>query len=239
VSRRGERIALALSVGLVFFGGYFAIGLGVDPARARSLGTPLDDAIPFVPVSVVAYALVYTMMTLPIFVVRCEPLFRRVALGYLAVVIVSLGWFLAMPVTSAGLRADLTTLDPARFTSWGLRLLYAWDPPLNLFPSAHLAVATLAALVAWQVRRAYGVLAFGMLLPVALSISTVKQHYVVDGVAGAALAAACWAVLVRPHRTPADAAYGWAGPAAFVLLNALVYWGLYLAFLAGTTPWAS
>jgi len=62
---------------IVWASGYYAIALTIDPRAARSLGTALDAAIPFIPATVYLYSWVYTAMLYPLFTVRCIRLFRR------------------------------------------------------------------------------------------------------------------------------------------------------------------
>jgi membrane-associated phospholipid phosphatase len=239
---RGRGRERALLVTLLFGGffiGYYAIAAYVDPARARSLRTPLDDAIPFVAESIYFYAWVYTALFLPLFVVRCQALFRRVIAAYALAVGVSLLVFALYPVGAAGLRPDVATLDPSHFTTWAVRLTYHFDPPVNLFPSVHLAVATLAALIAGTARRGYGLAAGVVVAIIAVSVCSVKQHYVVDGIAGLGLGLAAWLLLVRGHRCVACDAlhYAWRGPALYLVVHFSIYGAVFAAFLSGFAPW--
>ena len=113
------------------------------------------------------------------------------------------------------------------------------DPPYNLFPSVHLAIVTLAALVALKARRVYGAMALVAAGLVAVSIYATKQHFLVDGVAGVMLAVAAYAIFVRTHcSNPGETlAYGWKGPACYAALHAAFTLLLYGAFRAGFAPW--
>jgi hypothetical protein len=238
-----ERLALIAVLFLFTFSGYYAIGLHADPAAAHTLRTPLDDAIPFVPLTIYLYVWIYTAMLYPAFTVRCRGLFRRVAVAYAVAVAVCLVSFALFPVTSLGFRPDLAQLPDARFHEWGVRLNFMLDPPFNLFPSLHVAAATLAALAAAKARRAYGALGALVLGGVSVAVCTVKQHYVADAVAGIALGIAAYAFVLRPfavrHRPVSDVAFGWTGPASYLGFHALVMLGLYALFRAGLRPWAS
>ena len=238
-ARAWERGALTAVLFTLFFVGYYALAALVDPVRAHSLRTSLDDAIPFVPATIYFYAWVYTALFLPLFVVRCQTLFRRVIAAYALVVGVSLLCFAIYPVTSLGLRSEVESLDPARFTSWALRLVYTLDPPYNLFPSVHIAIAILAAGVAWTARRVYGIVAGAAVAVIAVAICTVKQHFVLDGLAGLALGAAVWFALVRGHRCDACTVlhYPWQGPALYLAVHASIYGAVFVVFLAGVAPW--
>jgi len=72
-----EKLALVMLLLIVWASGYYAIALTIDPRAARSLGTALDAAIPFIPATVYLYSWVYTAMLYPLFTVRCIRLFRR------------------------------------------------------------------------------------------------------------------------------------------------------------------
>ncbi len=235
-----ERALLSGALIAYFLLGYFGVGwLAIDPAYARSLATPLDAAIPFVLDSVVVYWSILPMGLLPIFAVREPSLFRRIALAYAIAITVSLAIFVAYPVTSAGLRVDPASFADAGFAGWLLRLLYTLDPPLNLFPSLHLALATLAALAAWRVSRGLGAAALLWTACIAASVCTTKQHFAVDALAGVALAVLVQrAIVVRPRPAFGDGeGFGEAGVALFAALVALFYAGLYGAYLVGVTPW--
>jgi membrane-associated phospholipid phosphatase len=230
-----ERLAIAIAMLLYAFGGYFWIGATVEPASAATLATALDARIPFVPESIYVYASVYLLIALPIFVIDSRALFRRTALAYAVIVTVCLLCFRLSPVSGAALRPDLADVQASPFVLWGLRLNYGLDPPVNLFPSLHVAGATIAAWAAGRARPAYGALAGVLVAAVAIAVCTVKQHYWVDAAAGIALATAVWAALLRPYDLPPGerAARGPGSLAAFGALLAAVYGLLYLAFRAG------
>jgi len=224
-----------------FVVGYFGVGwLATDPAAARSLATPRDAAIPFLLGSVVVYWSILPMGLLPIFGVADRDVFRRVALAYAVTIAVALASFVAFPVTSAGFRPDALAFADAGFPGWLLRLLYFLDPPVNLFPSLHLALAFLAALAVVHVRSPLGAVAVVWTLCIAVSVCTTKQHFAVDALAGIALAALAHFAFVARRRVsaPALATFGARGIALFGALAALFYAGLYGAYLVGVDPWS-
>jgi membrane-associated phospholipid phosphatase len=227
-----------LSIGVVgfFIVGYFGAGLSIDPASARDLGTSLDHRIPFLAASVWVYLWVFPASLLPLFVVRCPRLFRRTLLAYTLAIAASLIVFVAVPVTSIALRADRAALDVTRLSPWAVAVLYRLDPPVNLFPSLHLTIAALAALSAWKAKRTYGAAAFVGVALIAVSICTVKQHFVLDGVGGAVLAGVVYAIVLRPYAPEpgTDPAYGWRGATAYLALLIAVYAGCYAGFLASS-----
>ncbi len=224
---------------------YFVVGFRVLPmtavGRATTLRTALDDKIPFLPWTMYLYAFVYTAMLYPLFVVRCSRLFNRVVLAYFAVLTLSFLCYLAFPVTSVGLRPDSSMLSDHVFHEWGLKLNFALDEPYNLFPSLHLSIATLAMLSAWKASPRLGALALPIVVGVGIAIVTVKQHYVVDGVAALALSAAVYCWILRPYPTRQIAerqrTYGWRGAARYFAFHCAIYLALYGAFRMGVTAW--
>ena len=142
------------------------------------------------------------MALLPLFVVRCRGLFRRTVAAYAAALVGATIVFAVYPVSSETLRVPASVRDGPGVSLWAISQLYRWDPPYNLFPSLHVAVALLAAGAAWKVSKAYGAAALALAVPIGVSILTVKQHFIWDGVAGALLAAAAYGAIIRPYRRP-------------------------------------
>ena len=236
-----SRLVAAALVLLMDAVGYHLVGLSTDTSQAHSLRFWLDDRIPFLPWTVYLYSWVYTAMLYPLFVVRCSGLFRRTVEAYAITIAVSLAVFAAFPVTSVGFRPDPATLDQSVFHNWGVALTFFVDPPTNLFPSLHLSVATLAALIAWRARPLFGWCAAPMVLAVAVSITTMKQHFVLDGVGALAVALFAFRTRIASFDEKRDAtgplAYSWRGPVGYLVFHGLVYLGLYAAFRAGFRPW--
>jgi hypothetical protein len=234
-----ERAALTGAVLAFFLVGYFAIGWLSDPARARSLALPLDARVPFVLGTVIVYWSVLPMGLLPIFVVRDPGLFRRVALAYALAIGASFACFLTFPVTALGFRPDGAAYAGQGFAGWLLRLLHFLDPPMNLFPSLHLALSTLAALAALRVRASFGTAALAWAACILVSVCTTKQHYALDAAAGVALAGSAHLGLVAraAQELPGEPSFGARGVALFAALVALFYGALYGAYLVGLAPW--
>lgn len=230
---------LTLLMAMVF--GYRLVGLTVDPLRARSLATPLDLALPFWPDSIYAYSMVYVCALYPLFSVRSSRLFSRTVVAYGWLMALSLLIFAAFPVTSVDFRADVRGLDLSRLSHWGTRLTYFVDPPTNCFPSMHLSFAVLSMLVAYSARPLWGLVAAPVVASIAVSILTMKQHFIADGLGGALLAGAVWWRQVRPTalqlRGQPGVARSWRGPLLYVALQALFYLVFGLLFLAGWAPW--
>lgn len=242
--RPGEKVGLVLVLFVATFAGYYAVGLTASHDTAKGLPTALDAAIPLVPGAMWLYAWVYTAMFYPAFVIRCPYLFRRAVLSYAVVVVVSLVAWVAYPVTSLTLpgRPPMEAIEPASFPLWGLKLNYTLDPPFNCFPSLHMSIATAAALAAARARRLWGLLAVPPVVGIAVAIVAVKQHWILDGLAGVLLGAVAYAVAVRPARVDGrgedELAYGWQAPAVYLAFHCGVYAVLFALYVAGWAPWA-
>jgi membrane-associated phospholipid phosphatase len=233
-----RRAALTLALGAFFVVGYYTVAFLVDAEDSRSLATPLDEAIPFIASSIYVYAWTYTALLSPLFTVRCPRLFDRVALAYALVIAAALPCFLLFPVSAVSLRAPINALDPSRFSEWGVLLNYTLDPPTNLFPSIHMAIVTVAVAATWRARRAYGLAGLCLAVAIGVSICTVKQHYVLDGVAGVALGLLAYRLAMRSYATRdgEEAAFGWRGPALYLAFHTSIYAALFGVFRSGWLP---
>ena len=228
-----ERAIITIALVIFFIAGYFGIGNSRHPEQARELKTFLDDQIPFIAGSVWTYLLILPSALLPLFVVRCQRLFRRTAVAYAIAITVSLFCFALFPVSSLGLRAGNATLNLERASDWAVATLYSIDPPYNLFPSLHLSIAVLAVFSVWKAAKRYGIAAFVTLVFVAVSVCTVKQHVVLDVAGGGALGGLISFFVLRPYQPQAgiEPAYSWRGPLLYVAFLLLVYTGFYFTWL--------
>lgn len=182
---------------------YMAIAVVTRGSALGVPAVPLDGAIPLEPAWVFVYVSQWVFSFLPVFVVRGTELRRRAVRAFLAIVVVSYAGFLLYPTLAP--RPEAIPGDG--FASWALRYVYGVDPPTNCFPSLHVAYSVLAALTAYRVHRGVGALALGWAGVIALSTLFTKQHYVLDVVAGIALAVGAWALFIRGYRR-ADAIDG-------------------------------
>ena len=228
-----ERAGLTIAVAGFFVTGYFGVGLSRTAPSSVELATRLDARIPFIANSVWVYLWIFPTALIPLFLVKCQRLFRRTALSYAVAIGVSLGFFILLPITSTRLRVAETALDLSHPSHWAVSVVYQLDPPYNLFPSLHLTIAILAAFSAWKAKRLYGIAVFLGMVLVGVSVCTVKQHYLLDVLGGIALAAATAALFLSPYR-PAPSvspAYRWTGPAIYIVFLVLAYAGFYVAYL--------
>jgi membrane-associated phospholipid phosphatase len=171
---------------------YFAITPGGTP-HLPALG--LDRALPVRPAWMLVYASLFLCVLLPLLVVRDQLLFRRTLKAFLTVWIIAFVGFLAYPTVAP----RPTQVPGDGFLPWFLRLFYTLDTPLNCFPSLHVAQSFVAALACFRVHRGVGYAALVWASLIGVSTLYTKQHYVVDVIAGTAMAIVAYALFLRGH----------------------------------------
>jgi membrane-associated phospholipid phosphatase len=205
------RWAAAFTLGLVILVGYTLISTwNVDRfldggLATRALWTRLDRAVPTVPEAIWPYGLYYVLVMMPMFAVRRSRELGEVLTAYLFVTVSAWVAYAVWPV-----RMEYPHLVcGGRFSCEVLLRLWSMDMGVNVMPSLHAAHSALAAAIFWSYRnKAWPLIAVGA---AAVSVAAVltRQHYILDIVAGVALALVGWA-LVRlmfaalvPVREPA------------------------------------
>ena len=156
--------------------------------------------------------------------------------------------------------------NPSRsFTHWGIELLFALDPPRNAFPSLHVALATVISLgvgrslgvaqtPSWHEptmreattttktegeMKALGTpwRAYSWLAAVFVSVLLVRQHYVVDALAGLALGVLAYRVGVGHDGEPhAPGAFERRGAILLAMGVAASYAAIYAVYSSGYVP---
>jgi membrane-associated phospholipid phosphatase len=86
------------------------------------------------------------------------------------------------------------------FFAAALRQNYDLDPPYNCFPSLHVAWAFVSALTSYRVHRGVGLVALLWATIIGVSTLYTKQHYVVDVIAGVAIAYVAYLIFLRGYR---------------------------------------
>lgn len=185
-------LAVRLSVGVGLLVMFAILFLGVnewsaqrvsDGARSFYPEIAADAHIPFVPTLVFGYALYYVWIFLPVVLLRTRAHFYQVMIGYILIQLPAIVVFLLYP--SQMTRPSVGGDDIASLL---VRFLYRMDPGFNLLPSLHVGHSVLVALFFYTFRpKAFPWVAIGTLL-IVLSTVLIKQHVVLDVLAGAALA---------------------------------------------------
>lgn len=172
-----------------FFGiGYFVAGYMLVNwiSQFRSyyidVSVPWDYSIPFIPVFIFGYTLVYLSVVLLYFTMKDMQEFRRTIVAYLLITTVHYIFFLLFPV-KLDFRADFSGLSGLSVEA--TKLYYFIDKPYNCFPSLHVAYSTLAVMCSWKNHHFMRIVFLVMAVIVAISVVFVKQHYMLDVVTGA------------------------------------------------------
>lgn len=164
------------------------------------LQTPLDRAIPFVPVMVIPYLSLIPVIILAAVVFAIAGLRRLQALT-LAVTLAMLVSYLVYAVAQSYV---IRPSPPGRdWLSAAVRHVYALDRPYNDFPSLHTSLAAIVAVLWLRTHRRTGAaIAIWCTLIVASTV-LIHQHYLADVAGGLAVAwlavAASDRILSRIH----------------------------------------
>jgi membrane-associated phospholipid phosphatase len=174
---------VALAVAVYFANEVYDL-LNHGPA-VMNLRTPLDAALPVVPVFVIPYVSLnpYVYASLVLFLIFRTRIYQSAAISFLVAwaVCYSFYFFLQTEV----LRPVLAGSD--LFTRM-IRAVYAGDNYYNDFPSLHTTMSTILAIHWYRADRRLGILAGIWTALIVLSTVLIKQHYVADLAAGLVLA---------------------------------------------------
>jgi len=176
-------ICILLAVGVFLSNELYAI-LNHGPA-VLNLQTPLDIALPVVPVFVIPYVSLnpFVYATLILFLLFRTKVFQSACLAVITVMMISYAFYFF--AQSEVIRPVLLGSD--LFTRM-IRDVYAGDNPFNDFPSLHTSVSTILAIHWLRVNRPLGIVVAIWTALIVASTVLIKQHYVADLVFGLALA---------------------------------------------------
>ena len=179
---------ILLAVGVFLSNELYAL-LNHGPA-VLNLQTPIDTALPVVPIFVIPYVSLnpFVYATLILFLLFRTKVFQSACLAVITVMMISFAFYFF--AQSEVVRPVLLGTD--LFTRM-IRDVYAGDNPFNDFPSLHTSVSTILAIHWWRVDRRVGIpVAIWTMLIVASTV-LIKQHYIADLIFGLALAfSLCW-----------------------------------------------
>lgn len=149
------------------------------------LRTPLDDALPLVPLFVIPYVSLEPVIyfSLIAFLIFRTRIFQSAALSLILAMLVSyLAYFL---LQTEVIRPVVAGSD---LFSRMVRDVYAGDNPYNDFPSLHTSLSTIIAIHWWRTDRRLGIVDAAWTVLIVASTVFVKQHYVADVASGLLLA---------------------------------------------------
>lgn len=152
--------------------------------------TFIDDAIPFLPVTVWPYILMLASNVILPFLIKEDRLFRATLLAYGVAISLNIIIWAAYP--TAFPRPDLPMGDSLSETFY--RWMVDFDKGTNCFPSGHV---TIPAVLVWGLGRQWPnhrPWLYGLLLMGSMTILTTNQHYFWDLLGGLATAGVGMAV---------------------------------------------
>ncbi len=165
---------------------YLSVYFGINWLTSRRTGLhhlslPFEERLPFVPVMILAYVLIYAYFILAFLAIDDLPFFKKVVRAFYLCIHIHFVIFLLFPVEYS--------LRPHVEYAWGgiYRLIsfYYWmDFPYNCFPSMHISNVFLVTYLMERYRSGWGRVLLPIALLVSVSVVLVKQHYIVDVVAG-------------------------------------------------------
>ena len=158
--------------------------LNHGPAR-MILRTPLDNALPVVPVFVVPYDSLYLLIygTLILLLLFRTRIFQTACLALVTVLLISFGIYYV-----AQTEVFRPVISGSDIFSRMVRDVYAGDQPFNDFPSLHNSTSTLMAIFWYRTDKRIGIVVAVWTLLIIASTVLIKQHYLADLVGGILLA---------------------------------------------------
>jgi membrane-associated phospholipid phosphatase len=193
-SRMRVREAILLVVGYAaWVAGYDAVGTYASKLPAWDLTTSVDQAIPLVPRLVWAYEVCYVLPFFSLFVIRDPRRFVVARWSIALSVVVAFAAYLVVPVSF-----ERPVITGTTISERVLAFEYAMDftPTVNNWPSLHVAISwIIGRAMLGQRGRVADALVVAAVIAITVSTVAVKQHLVVDVLAGALLAVAAWRVI--------------------------------------------
>ncbi len=158
------------------------------------LRTPLDQALPLVPVFAVPYVSLIPFIgaSLLLMLLFAGRVYRSAALSMIAAWFISYAFYFFLQSFVA--RPSVGGSD---VFSAMVRSIYGADNPYNDFPSLHTSLSTIIAIHWWHIDRRIGAPVAVWTALIVASTVLVRQHYLADVAAGLILAAATCTVFLR------------------------------------------
>jgi hypothetical protein len=167
---------------------YFWVQRNNQHLSAKCMKLAIDDWIPFWPRLVWCYSLLYFVM-IGLTVISINDLAQGVQLIFGGLMLLSIGaliYYLYPTTVPQSFRDYEVNSLSTRY----LAFIQSMDNDRNAFPSMHCAIATYIGLTVSSVPTIGLWLGYGNIVIIAISCVTVKQHVLIDTVAGIALGTA-------------------------------------------------
>jgi membrane-associated phospholipid phosphatase len=152
--------------------------------------TPLDKAIPFVPVTIWIYNSQFAFLFLALWMGSDA---TRKTLTYYAMLIATAIAFIFFVFLPTEIPHQVVHSEGLTGRLW--RVLYLADTSQNCFPSLHVALAILAANALMIVNQTWRVAAPLWATLICISTLTTKQHHMIDILGGIGVAMASWFII--------------------------------------------
>lgn len=177
---------IALGLVAYFIFGYLPIAAwNASRGIYHVVGFGFEEKIPFLVPFILGYSLVYGSILLIYWIIPNWLVFKKMAWGYFWVTTIHYLFFVLFPVKMIW-RPEIVEVH--NFFDWLAQFIFSLDNTYNCFPSLHVAYPTLAAVLAFEYIPKHRWLFVGLSLLTAVSVVLVKQHYIVDALAGALVA---------------------------------------------------
>lgn len=194
MSLRAEKFVVSLALLAILGGGFFVVaawsGSQTVPVPAW-LVTRLDARIPVLPVFVWVYLSWYPATAFVLLADR--ETFRQAYVAYVVAFTVCVVGYVLLPIAIE--RPSVPS--GAGPSASALAFLYAFDPPRNLFPSFHAAIAAILVRLAYRTR--FATLVSGWFIALCAACVLTRQHYVLDVLAGIAVGSGALRVVDVPR----------------------------------------
>jgi membrane-associated phospholipid phosphatase len=175
------------TLGLILMVTFYTVGyLGINRINGfrnhyYDVSLWFEKDIPFVPVAIIGYSFVFVLVALLFLLIDNMPDFWDMFIRFFNMSLLCFIIFLIFPVRM-DLRPEVIMAD-----DWITELVsfYFWiDHPYNLFPSMHLSGSFFSAFYCMRRGPIIGWIAMIMAVIVGVSVVLLKQHYIMDVVAG-------------------------------------------------------
>ncbi|MFI5271966.1 MAG: phosphatase PAP2 family protein [Ktedonobacterales bacterium] len=196
VSRAVRRCALVVALGAALASYEL---LNRPTAQVHLLQTPLDFALPVVPLLAFPYV-AYLPLALAVLValaLSSWPRFRTLALAFIILCVAADLCYVFFQT-----RVARPVVPGDDLASQLVRLVYAHDQPFNDLPSQHAGGALMLAVATLRWRRRVGLVVLPLAVAIIASTVLIRQHSLIGAGAGLMLGAACYALalgLEAPH----------------------------------------
>lgn len=189
----------------LFLIGYFAVGYvainWINEGRSHyyDVALPFESQIPFSSFFIFGYLFVYVSMLYLYLIVDDIELWRRAVVAYIVLTTLCYVVYLVFPVQMVG-RPEVSSMIMRTWIDKVVRAYFVLDRPYNALPSIHAAYPTLAVLIVWRTAKVGRWVLLAMTAGIAVSVVLVKQHYVMDIVAGIAAAIIAYVLVLKTER---------------------------------------